>query len=211
MGYFFSFPQVLKIQKRTASWAGLYLCCILNYYWPDRQNEQHPTAAGETAHTFIAESVLALCLGCFARPKLRVLFLHTFSNCFLIVVVLSIRSVNKETSLTQLNSVEFCLAKVNKTKTIHKSFSSQNQSRFWEFWPTKWSDSFYRNRSEAQKTTWLQPSSPTSQLVTAELASGSQPNQLTNWIQCLLWPAKALMGIKLYVGLNPTQVLCSNP
>lgn len=111
MGYFFSFPQVLKIQKRTASWAGLYLCCILNYYWPDRQNEQHPTAAGETAHTFIAESVLALCLGCFARPKLRVLFLHTFSNCFLIVVVLSIRSVNKETSLTQLNSVEFCLAK----------------------------------------------------------------------------------------------------
>lgn len=41
----------------AASWAGLWLPWILNYDWPDRQNEQHSSVAGDTAHTFIASGM----------------------------------------------------------------------------------------------------------------------------------------------------------
>lgn len=41
----------------AAFWVGLWLPWILNYDWPDRQNEQHSSVAGDTAHTFIASGM----------------------------------------------------------------------------------------------------------------------------------------------------------
>lgn len=46
----------------AASQAGLWRHWILNYDWPDRQNEQHPSVAGDTAHPFIASGMTWLVL-----------------------------------------------------------------------------------------------------------------------------------------------------
>lgn len=79
--------------EAAASWVGLWLHWILNYDWPDRQNEQHSSVAGDTAYTFIASGMTRFVLvfvlfngfpdpSCIS-PSCRCDFLHSSSEWLL--------------------------------------------------------------------------------------------------------------------------------